>query len=53
MSGIKRMFGVQSLVELVKSIAKVVFIPCSPWMLSSQFNHLLNLSPEGFPRAAS
>jgi len=50
LSGIKRMFGVQSLVELVKSIAKVVFISLFAWwMLSSQFNHLLNLSLEGFP----
>lgn len=38
------------LVELVKSIAKVVFISLFAWwMLSSQFNHLLNLSLEGFP----
>ncbi|MFM4847349.1 MULTISPECIES: flagellar biosynthesis protein FlhB [Aeromonas] len=50
LSGLKRMFGVQSLVELVKSIAKVVFISLFAWwMLSSQFNHLLNLSLEGFP----
>ena len=38
------------LVELVKSIAKVVFISLFAWwMLSSQFNHLLNLSLEGYP----
>ncbi|MGN4987591.1 flagellar biosynthesis protein FlhB [Aeromonas hydrophila] len=50
LNGIKRMFGVQSLVELVKSIAKVVFISLFAWwMLSSQFNHLLNLSLEGYP----
>ena len=50
LSGLKRMFGVQSLVELVKSIAKVVFISLFAWwMLSSQFSHLLNLSLEGFP----
>jgi flagellar biosynthetic protein FlhB len=50
LSGLKRMFGVQSLIELVKSIAKVVFITLFAWwMLSSQFNHLLNLSMEGFP----
>ncbi|HHQ4883534.1 TPA: flagellar biosynthesis protein FlhB [Aeromonas veronii] len=49
-SGFKRMFGVQSLIELVKSIAKVVFITLFAWwMLSSRFNHLLNLSMEGFP----
>ncbi|HDN9005626.1 MULTISPECIES: flagellar biosynthesis protein FlhB [Aeromonas] len=49
-SGFKRMFGVQSLIELVKSIAKVVFITLFAWwMLSSQFDHLLNLSMEGFP----
>ena len=40
----------KSLIELVKSIAKVVFISLFAWwMLSSQFNHLLNLSMEGFP----
>lgn len=50
LNGIKRMFGVQSLVELIKSIAKVVFITLFAWwMLSSQFNHLLNLSLEGYP----
>ncbi|MGL4480662.1 MAG: EscU/YscU/HrcU family type III secretion system export apparatus switch protein, partial [Aeromonas veronii] len=50
LSGLKRMFGVQSLIELVKSIAKVVFITLFAWwMLASQFNHLLNLSMEGFP----
>ncbi|MGL5129979.1 MAG: flagellar biosynthesis protein FlhB [Aeromonas popoffii] len=50
LSGLKRMFGVQSLVELIKSIAKVVFITLFAWwMLSSQFNHLLNLSLEGYP----
>ncbi|PJG60620.1 flagellar biosynthesis protein FlhB [Aeromonas cavernicola] len=48
--GLKRMFGVQSLVELIKSIAKVLFITLFAWwMLSSQFDHLLNLSMEGFP----
>lgn len=53
LSGLKRMFGVQSLVELVKSIAKVVFISLFAWwMLSSQFDHLLNLSLEGFPAAS-
>ncbi|WP_314922123.1 flagellar biosynthesis protein FlhB [Aeromonas piscicola] len=50
LNGLKRMFGVQSLVELIKSIAKVVFITLFAWwMLSSQFNHLLNLSLEGYP----
>ncbi|POG23267.1 flagellar biosynthesis protein FlhB [Aeromonas bestiarum] len=50
LNGLKRMFGVQSLVELIKSIAKVVFISLFAWwMLSSQFNHLLNLSLEGYP----
>ena len=50
LNGLKRMFGVQSLVELIKSIAKVVFITLFAWlMLSSQFNHLLTLSLEGYP----
>ncbi|MFG0834885.1 flagellar biosynthesis protein FlhB [Aeromonas bivalvium] len=50
LAGLKRMFGVQSLVELVKSIAKVLFITLFAWwMLSSQFDHLLNLSLEAFP----
>lgn len=49
-SGLKRMMGVQSLVELIKSIAKVVFIALFAWgLLSSQFEHLMNLSFEGFP----
>ncbi|MDO2950844.1 flagellar biosynthesis protein FlhB [Aeromonas simiae] len=50
LSGLKRMFGGQSLVELIKSIAKVLFIALFAWwLLSSQFEHLMNLSFEGFP----
>ncbi|MDV2856455.1 flagellar biosynthesis protein FlhB [Oceanimonas sp. CAM02] len=47
MSGIKRMFGVQALVELLKSIAKVVFIATiAIWLLWGQFDNILRLSSE-------
>ncbi|WP_409420474.1 flagellar biosynthesis protein FlhB [Pseudaeromonas sp. ZJS20] len=47
MNGIKRMFGVQSLVELLKSIAKVVFIgTMATLLIRSNLHHLLNLSTE-------
>ncbi|WP_368165957.1 flagellar biosynthesis protein FlhB, partial [Aeromonas sp. R9-1] len=50
LNGLKRMFGVQSLVELLKSIAKVLFIALFAWwLLASQFDHLMHLSVEGFP----
>ncbi|ENY70983.1 flagellar biosynthetic protein FlhB [Aeromonas diversa CDC 2478-85] len=50
LSGLKRIFGVQSLVELLKSIAKVLFIALFAWwLLASQFDHLMHLSVEGFP----
>ncbi|MCT7655264.1 flagellar type III secretion system protein FlhB [Oceanimonas sp. NS1] len=46
-NGLKRMFGVQALVELLKSIAKVVFIATiAIWLLWSQFDHILRLSGE-------
>ncbi|MCC4263169.1 flagellar biosynthesis protein FlhB [Oceanimonas baumannii] len=46
-SGIKRMFGVQALVELLKSIAKVVFIATiAIWLLWGQFDNILRLSSE-------
>ncbi|WMC11379.1 flagellar biosynthesis protein FlhB [Oceanimonas pelagia] len=47
MNGLKRMFGVQALVELLKSIAKVVFIATiAVWLLWGQFDHILRLSGE-------
>ncbi|MFH7586167.1 flagellar biosynthesis protein FlhB [Oceanimonas smirnovii] len=47
MSGFKRMFGVQALVELLKSIAKVVFIATiAIWLLWGQFDNILRLSSE-------
>ncbi|AEY02414.1 flagellar biosynthetic protein FlhB [Oceanimonas sp. GK1] len=47
MKGLKRMFGVQALVELLKSIAKVVFIATiAIWLLWGQFDHILRLSNE-------
>ncbi|MEW7865072.1 flagellar biosynthesis protein FlhB [Aeromonas diversa] len=50
LTGLKRIFGVQSLVELLKSIAKVLFIALFAWwLLASQFDHLMHLSVEGFP----
>lgn len=46
-NGIKRMFGVQALVELLKSIAKVVFIATiAIWLLWGQFDNILRLSSE-------
>ncbi|MDP5290724.1 flagellar biosynthesis protein FlhB [Oceanimonas sp. CHS3-5] len=47
MNGLKRMFGVQALVELLKSIAKVVFIATiAVWLLWGQFDNILRLSGE-------
>lgn len=43
-SGLKRMFGVQSLIELVKSIGKVLFIALMTWLLFSiNLDHILDL----------
>lgn len=45
--GLKRMFGVQSMVELLKSIAKVVFIATlAISILIGQFDNILRLSNE-------
>ncbi|MFD1006843.1 MULTISPECIES: flagellar biosynthesis protein FlhB [Oceanisphaera] len=45
--GLKRMFGVQSMVELLKSVAKVVFIATlSISILMSQLDNILSLSNE-------
>ncbi|GAA3715229.1 flagellar biosynthesis protein FlhB [Oceanisphaera sediminis] len=52
MKGFKRMFGMQSLVELLKSIAKVVFIATlAIWLLWGQFDNILRLSDETLPAA--
>lgn len=43
-SGLKRMFGVQSLIELVKSIGKVLFIALMAWLLfKANLDHILDL----------
>lgn len=52
MKGFKRMFGMQALVELLKSIAKVVFIATlAIWLLWGQFDNILRLSDETLPAA--
>lgn len=52
LKGLKRMFGVQALVELLKSVAKVVFIATfAVLLLWSQFDHILSLSQEVLPVA--
>ncbi|PSJ46255.1 flagellar biosynthesis protein FlhB [Zobellella endophytica] len=52
LAGIKRMFGLQALVELLKSIAKVVFIATfAVWLLWGQFDHILQLSDHTLPAA--
>ncbi|MBY5990745.1 flagellar biosynthesis protein FlhB [Ferrimonas balearica] len=56
LNGFKRMFGVQALVELVKSIAKFSVIALVAWfLLSLNFDEILQLSrgnPEGAVRDA-
>ena len=50
--GLKRMFGVQAMVELLKSVAKVVFIATlSISILWGQFDNILRLSNETLPTA--
>lgn len=52
LKGIKRMFGLQALVELLKSIAKVVFIATfAVWLLWGQFDNILQLSDHTLPAA--
>ncbi|MHA6963368.1 flagellar biosynthesis protein FlhB [Zobellella denitrificans] len=52
LKGLKRMFGVQALVELLKSVAKVVFIgTLAVWLLWGQFESILRLSDETLPAA--
>ncbi|MGL4205174.1 MAG: flagellar biosynthesis protein FlhB [Aeromonadaceae bacterium] len=51
-SGLKRMFGVQSLIELVKSIGKVLFIATMAWVVfQMNFAHIMDLSQRQFPFA--
>lgn len=51
MSGIKRMFGLQSWVELGKSILKILLIGVVTWrLLLNTRNDLAQLSLEAFPR---
>lgn len=50
MSGFKRMFGVQALVELIKSIAKVLVVGLVVWWIFSwKFHDMLVLSNETVP----
>jgi len=52
MAGLKRMFGVQSLVELIKSIAKVAFIALLSWSwVMGQLPHILDLGQRQLPFA--
>lgn len=45
LKGIKRIFGMQGLIELVKSIAKVVLLGAvGLWLLRDQFNAMMGLS---------
>lgn len=44
LTGLKRMFGLQSLIELVKSIGKVLFIAIMAWLvLRANLSHILDL----------
>ena len=53
MKGFKRMFGLQALVELVKSIAKVAVVAgVMWWLLSWQFGNILDLSSGTLPGSA-
>jgi flagellar biosynthesis protein FlhB len=50
MAGFKRMFGMQSWVELIKSIAKVLFIGLLSWsLIMGQLPHILDLSQRQLP----
>ncbi|MBP7546398.1 MAG: flagellar biosynthesis protein FlhB [Corallincola sp.] len=50
LAGIKRMFGTHGLVELIKSVAKVVVIAAvCYWLLAALFDSILHLSAETFP----
>lgn len=50
LTGLKRIFGINSVVELVKSILKVAFVGSIAYVLiSSSFNHILQLPSYRFP----
>ena len=52
LSGIKRMFGMQSWVELIKSILKVLFIgTCAYILIRSQFQNIVKLTNYQFTDA--
>ncbi|MFM2485110.1 flagellar biosynthesis protein FlhB [Celerinatantimonas yamalensis] len=52
LAGMKRMFGIQALVELVKGIAKVTVIGLVVWWLFSwKFDEMLSLSMQTLPQA--
>ncbi|WP_026972662.1 flagellar biosynthesis protein FlhB [Aliagarivorans marinus] len=54
LQGFKRMLGVQALVELIKSIAKVAVIGLIVWwVLSWQFKNILSLSTQPLPGSAT
>lgn len=49
-AGLKRMFGMQSYVELFKSILKVAVVICFAWaILAATFEHILHLSASQLP----
>lgn len=49
-AGLKRMFGMQSYVELLKSILKVAVVICFAWaILAATFEHILHLSASQLP----
>ncbi|MCE2595544.1 flagellar biosynthesis protein FlhB [Motilimonas cestriensis] len=53
MAGLKRMFGTQGVVELLKSILKVAVIGCGVWgILHFSFADILVLSSTPFPSSA-
>lgn len=52
LAGIKRMFSVQSLVELIKSILKVLLVGITAWfVISAQIDEYLQLTYEPIERA--
>lgn len=52
LAGIKRMFSMQSFVELIKSVLKVVLIAVTAWMIvSSQLEEYMQLTNEPVNRA--
>lgn len=54
MNGVKRMFGLQSWIELIKSILKVLFIGGIAYMLiSGQVDHIVSLQTRNIPDCIS